>query len=484
MKKLFLLIAVSFLFLAFLFINAFSLPSLQVSATKIVPIEIPTTAQEHLIQAVQQVTVSYENSADFQSEPFKSFHHNISSNFPLFERSTKKEAINTYSILYEWTGSNPSLNPILLMAHMDVVPIDSSTENEWGYPPFSGAIKNGFIWGRGTMDDKANIIAMLEAATALIQRGFKPKRTIYFAFGHDEEIGGHEGAKKIALYLKEHDIQLDSVLDEGLFILDNQLPGISKPIAFVGIAEKGYVDVELTVRSEGGHSSKPPSETTIGILSKAIYTIEKEPFPAHLQGAVNSMFSYTAPEMQIETRIIFSNQWLFAPLITYSLSKSATTNAFVRTTVAPTILNSGTKANVLPASARAILNVRILPGETIDKVVSTINEVVNDYRVIVQALPGGHNPIESSDPNSTAFAILQESISAIAPSAVVAPTLMIAGTDSRHYTSIAKNIFRFSPMHLTNEDLAGFHGINECLSIHNFHQMIMFYGDYLQRWDH
>jgi carboxypeptidase PM20D1 len=232
-----------------------------------------------LAQALRFATISHEDPAQVDRAPFRELHRFLEESFPQVHHSLKREVIEEYSLLYTWQGTDASLAPALFAGHIDVVPVESGTETEWQYPPFEGCVEEGYIWGRGALDDKVAVLGLLEAAEALLARGFQPHRTIYLAFGHDEEVGGTYGAKRIAALLQQRGVRLEFALDEGLAVTEGIIPKVSKPVAMVGIAEKGYLCLELSAESRGGHSSMPPSETAIGILSAAITRLERHPMP-------------------------------------------------------------------------------------------------------------------------------------------------------------------------------------------------------------
>ncbi len=428
---------------------------------------------QHLSDAVRIPTASHLGTVDTMA--FNDLDSLIRVSFPLVDSLLEKTTVNTFSSIYKWQGKNPNLQPILIMAHKDVVP---ATVEHWTYPPFNGTLKDGFIWGRGTMDDKMNIFAILEATEMLLAKNFLPERSIYFAFGHDEEVGGMAGAKKIAEKFEREGIHFDYALDEGLMILENALPGMDKPLAMIGIAEKGYATLTLSVNlEESGHSSMPPAETAIGILSKAISTLQENPFPAKIDGAVAKLFDFSAPEMDVFYRVIFANRWLTAPLLKAQLSKSHSTNAMLRTTMAPTIINGGTAENVLPNAAEAKINFRIIQGETTATVIDYIKKTINDDRITISQPKKGFTsePSEVSDTEAFGFQVIHKTIRQIFPETVVAPGLLIAGTDSRYYSRVADNTYRFIPFVLKKDDLKRFHGIDERISAEAYKDMIRFY---------
>ena len=358
---------------------------------------------------------------------------------------------------------------------MDVVPADSAAEKSWSYPPFSGQIADNYIWGRGAMDDKVNVLGILEAAEYLLNTGFRPQRTIYFAFGHDEEIGGNGGAAKIAEVLRSRRVELDYVLDEGGNIVEGIIPDVAAPVALIGIAEKGYLSLELKIETPGGHASIPPAHTAIGILSSAIDKLERSPFPSRLTPPVRQMFEFLGPEMPWQKKIVLANLWLFDPLLRYRLAKSPLTNAAIRTTQAATVFNAGVKENVLATSAQAIVNVRILPGDTISQVIDRTRQVINNAEIKIAPLAIRSEPSPVSDAESDAFKLLHRTIRQVAPGVLVAPSLLVATTDSRHYAKLTRNVFRFLPITLGPDDARRFHGIDERISLDDYERCVQFY---------
>ena len=362
------------------------------------------------------------------------------------------------------------------MAHQDVVPVGQESEKNWAYLPFSGEISEGYIWGRGALDMKSSLMGLLEAIETLLENNFEPKRTIFLAFGHDEESGGINGAKKIAELLESRNIQFEYVLDEGGLIVKNIIPGVSDPVALIGITEKGYVSLELTVKTDGGHSSMPPKHTAVGILSKAIVKLEESPFPSNTSYATE-LFRHVGPRMPYFRKIIFANMWLFNPLVKRILSKSPETNATIRTTTAATMILGGEKENVLPIKAKAIINFRIMPGESVESVVNYVRRTIGAPNVEIRPLNVRFEPSPVSDIHSKSYEILRKTINqAITENnLIVAPHLVVGATDSRYFTTLSDNIYRFLPILFHPEDIKRIHGTNERISIENYVQAITFY---------
>jgi carboxypeptidase PM20D1 len=446
--------------------------------------EVVVNAQDmaqHLAAALRFRTVSYEDPAQFSREEFLGLHHYLEGTFPKLHAALAREIVADYSLLYAWKGSDSGLRPVVLMAHQDVVPVEPGTEKLWSYPPFEGRVAEGYIWGRGALDDKASLVAILEAVEKLAGDGFRPRRTIYLAFGHDEEVAGQQGARAIAALLESRGIRPELVLDEGGAVFQGGVLPIARPVALVGVAEKGYLSLELTVQTEGGHSSAPPPHTAVGILSAAITKLENHPFPGGLRDPARQMFEYLGPEMPFARRLIFANLWLFGRLVERRLEAWPPSNALVRTTTAPTMVEGGVKDNVLPNKARAVVNFRILPGDSIASVLAYVRHVINDPRVQIQPLSNSRDePSPVSSTESPGFALLMRTIRQIFPDAVVAPMLVIGATDARYFAQLTESDYRFDPFRVTEQDLTRAHGTNERIAVENFAGAVKFYIQFIR----
>lgn len=430
---------------------------------------------KHLGAALKFKTISNENKQSSRPE-FLALHKYLENTFPLVHKKMTKKILGNYSLLYEIKGQNKNLKPMLLMAHLDVVPVEKGTENKWEYPPFSGKIAKGFIWGRGAMDDKLSVLGILEAMEFLLSQNFIPKRTIYFAFGEDEEIGGENGAEKIVNFLQKNKVKLIYVLDEGMVIINKGLPGLNSPVAMIALGEKGYASVELKVEVKGGHSSTPSSQTTIGMLADAISKLEKNQMPARITAPIKQMFNYVGAELSFPPKIIFANLWLTSGILKYLLVKaSPATAAIMRTTTAPTIFKAGVKDNVLPTKGFAIINFRILPGDNLQSVIKHIKKVVHNPYLKIKVKAGANNPSPISGINTFGFKAITRTIKEIFPETIVAPSLIVAGTDSLHYLKLTKNIYRFLPLEAVQDDLERIHGTNERLAVENYEKIVKFY---------
>ena len=441
--------------------------------------DFPIDAQSvvrHLSDAIKIPTITFGNDAEFKGAEFLKFHSYLERTYPRLHQTLKKEIVNSYSLLYTWPGSDPDLQPIILLAHMDVVPVEENSISQWTYQPFSGSVADGYVWGRGALDNKADLLGILEAVENLLGTGFQPKRTVYIVSGHDEEDGGNQGAMKVAALLKERGVRPEYVLDEGMVITEGMMPGVSSRLALIGIAEKGYISIELIAQGEGGHSSMPPRETAVGLLCKAVDKLTSHPFPARIAGPTKYFFDYAGREMSLPQKIIFANLWLTEGLLKSQLQKKKTSDALMRTTIAPTILEGSKKDNVLPNVARAVVNFRILPGDTPDSVLKYVRDVVNHPNIEVKPLTKqiqGASPVAGID--SKGFLAIQKTIRQVFPDVVVAPSLAMVASDARHFAVLTKDVYRFAPMILKAEDMARFHGINERIAVDNYLQMIKFY---------
>lgn len=440
------------------------------------------SATLRLAEALKIETVSLSANSNAHAADFLRFHQFLAEQFPQVHATLKKDVINNYSLLYRWQGTNETLKPVLYMAHIDVVPADTSNPEFWQQAPFSGAIVDGYVWGRGALDNKGSLMGLLEATEQLLSDGFQPKQTIYFAFGHDEELGGKQGNQRIAAHLQQQGVQLASVLDEGFFVLDGMIPGLTAPTAMIGIAEKGFLSLQLSIESEGGHSSTPPPHTAIGILSQAINRLENTPVPGGLDGLLGQTFAVLGAEMPFIKKMIFANLWLFQPVVEKQLAAKPSTNALMRTTTAVTMINGGIKENVLPNRASAVVNFRISPTDSVESVIAHARETINDDRIKIEKygdILAEPSPISSTQ--SESYQQLAMTIREQFPGAIVAPANVVGATDSRHYQAIADNIYRFMPVVLGKEDISRFHGHNERISIGDYQKLIGFYYKILQQ---
>lgn len=480
-KKLFLVVAVLLVgILAFIAYNVQTLESKQIKAVPDRPSLNLDDAANRLSKAIQIQTVSHEDPALFDSASFMAFHTLLKESFPQITKAMDVDTINNFSLLFHWNGTNSDLKPAILLAHMDVVPVDTINES-WDFPPFSGLIADGYINGRGALDDKLSLMGMLEAAEMLLEEGFAPERDWYFAFGHDEELYGKQGAMQIAELLKNRGVNADFILDEGLVVTNGMVPGVEKPVALIGISEKGRATVRLKVAIPGGHSSMPEKENSLTVLTKAITAIQSSPFEAQISPPVEYFLSFVGPETNLIQKMAFSNRWLFESMVLSTYQKTGAGSALVQSTIAPTLFHSGIKDNVIPAFAEAAVNLRLLPGLKLDEVIAYFSRVISDDRVIlsIDEISSEASPVASIETDG--FKKIHQSIAEVFPEAIVSPSLVLATTDSRHYTSISENIYKFLPVSIASEDLSGIHGKNERLSLENYASCISFYYQLMKK---
>ncbi len=480
MKKLLGLVAVVLVALAAIVVfNAVRFESRQMAGVESVEIAVDeNAAAQRFATALTFPTISNQDRTDVDSAAFLGLHDFFARTYPLVHENLARETVGGLSLLYTWEGSDPEMAPVVLMGHMDVVPVIPGTEADWTHDPFGGVISDGYVWGRGAIDNKSSVVSILEAVEALSAQGHRPARTFYLAFGHDEEVGGPQGAGAIAQLLESRGIRdFAFVLDEGGAISEGLVPGIDGPTAIVGIGEKGFLSLELRVDGAGGHSSMPPPSTNVGVLAQAIHRLEQNPFPARLTTPVEQQFQFMGPEMSFGARALFSNLWLLKPVFVRMMEGDPQTSAMVRTTTAATMFNAGVKDNVLPINATAVVNFRILPGETVESVTERVRRVIDDEQVKIRDVSSSRDPSPVSDPNGAAYRLLERTIreTARAPDLVVAPYLVMGGTDAKYYSGASTNVFRFLAAELGEGDLERFHGTNERLSVESFANSIRFF---------
>jgi carboxypeptidase PM20D1 len=362
------------------------------------------------------------------------------------------------------------------MSHLDVVP--AGDLSEWAYPPFDGHLDESFVWGRGTLDCKHGVMAILEGVERLRVEGFQPKRTILIALGHDEELGGIEGNRQIAEWMRSRRIRLHAIFDEGGCIF-MEFPGLDQPAALIGIAEKGQLQVELQVQVEStsiGHASMPPDASAISLLAAAIDQLQSNPFPARIDGGLHTTLAYIGPEMSsLATRVAMANLWLSQPFVQKVLGAKPSGNALLRTTIAPTMISGGIAENVLPQTASATLNIRLLPGDTIEHALGYLRQTIDDQRVTVRFSDRSREASPVSPVDTEPFLKLHRTIREVFPDVVVAPFVLVGGTDTVHYTDLCENIYRFIPTRLSERDTQRFHGTDERIAIENYLDIVRYY---------
>jgi carboxypeptidase PM20D1 len=435
------------------------------------------SAAQHLSQAIQIKTVSFGDTLAIDTTEFLKFRKFIETTYPNITAKLPKQTFNEFSYVYKWTGKDTSLAPYVLMGHMDVVPVEAVAESKWTVPSFSGAIKNDTIWGRGAVDDKISVIAILEATEQLLKENYTPNRTMYLCFGHDEEISGKRGAKIYSQWFKDNNIKPALVLDEGGQIDTKHFEHLKRPMALIGTSEKGYVNIDLTVEIPGGHSSMPSKETAIDVLNKAIVKIRENQMPGAIPPTIIEMLNRTKTAESFTKRMVLSNLWLFNGAVLNQLSQTKETNAMTHTTLVPTIVHSGIKDNVIPSVAKATFNSRILPGQTSDDVVAFVKKAVNDERVTIKKQTISlMEPSAITSYENPAFKKLESVLYKSVPNVIVAPFLLIGATDSRYFRDFSEAVLNFTPM----QNVKGFHGIDERVGISDLNRTVGFYKQILK----
>ncbi len=477
------LLAVLALLLAVVGIRTASFSSSRAAAESLPVVALDAAAAaRRLADGLRFRTVSNQEPTAGEDAPFVAFRSYLARSYPRVHETLAPRRIGAASQLYTWKGRNPELPALLLLAHSDVVPVEAGTEAQWEHPPFDGVIADGFVWGRGAIDDKSNLFAILEAVEGLLSEGFAPERTILLAFGADEELGGEQGALLIAQHLEQHGPAVESVLDEGGAIVQGAVPGIAAPLALIGIAEKGSVGIGLSVEVEGGHSSTPPRQTAIGILSAALTKLERHPMPARIDGPTRKFLERLAQQVRPPVRAVLANLWLFGPVLERVMATQPPLDAMLRTTTAVTIVNGGVKENVLPSRASALVNFRILPGDTIENVAEHVRRTIADDRVVltvgVRSIP--RNPTIESPVDDPSYARLATTVEEIFPDVAPLPFLVLGGTDARHYALVTPRLYRLSPFLFEVGDLKRVHGTNERLAVENYANGIRFFRRLIQ----
>ena len=433
-----------------------------------------------LAGALQFATISYQDSSAFDARVFDGFQRYLEDSFPRVHATLKRERVNGHGLLYEWTGSDATLAPVVLLAHQDVVPVEPGTEGRWTEPPFGGRITGGYVWGRGALDDKGSLLGILEAVEHLIAGGATPRRTVYLAFGYDEEVSGRRGAARIAALLGSRNVHPQFVLDEGGMLATGMIPGMSGRVALVGIAEKGYLTVELTVRAPGGHSSMPPGETAVGILAAGLARLEARQMPRAIRGSTAAMFDYLGPELPFGQRLVMANRWLFGGLLASRFGATAYGNAMLRTTTAPTVFQAGVKENVLPSSATALVNFRILPGDSVASVLEHVREVLHDSRIDVGMRESASDPSVVTSVAAEPFQVLSRTIRQTIPDAVVIPRLVVGATASRYYAALTPDVLRFVGATVGKDDVDRVHGTDERIGVSDYVDVVRVYVQLLR----
>lgn len=423
-------------------------------------------------------------------DALRSFQSFLAEAYPAFHRAAERTVLSPYSVVYRWPAAPGAREPadqaapVLFLAHYDVVPVD---RDKWTIDPFAAEVSDGFVYARGALDTKNTLICALEAAEALAERGFAPRRDLYFAFGGDEERSGSCGAAAAAARFREQGLRFDWALDEGSIVSEGQISGVQVPLALIGVEEKGFLDIELVVTQAPGHASRPPKVQAVAVLAEALGKIARKPFPFHLTPTVEAFFANLAPLVSPLRGAVLSRARALGPLFPLLAAGTPETAALLRTTVAMTQLFGSRADNVLPSEARAVLNLRLLSPWTVDGAVDYVRRIVADDRVTVRVSPvrAANGPVGASEETARGrgpgWAELCAALGRSFPEAAALPFLVTATTDSRHYADLCRSVYRFGPLKLGPGELARIHGHDERISMENLSRGIDFYAALIER---
>jgi len=436
---------------------------------------------ERFARSLTYPTVSARIDEPATREAFSSFLDFLHASYPALFAAASVDRRDPWRLVLELPGTDASLDPALLLAHYDVVDVAPGSRETWSHDPFSGDVAGGYVRGRGALDDKNALVAILEAADSIVASGTMPRRGLVLAFGGDEELSGRRGAAAIAAGFAAAGRRFHMVLDEGAIVADRMLPAQRRPIALVGVAEKGHVNVAIRSRTGGGHAAMPPRRTAVGELARAITRIERRPFPARLIPTIRDFFRAQRAEVPFPVALVYRFPRLFWPALRAALTASPNSAALVRTTQAVTVARGGDAPNVLPASAEAIVNVRTLPGDTVETVLRRYRSLLRGRGVDVEVADpdAAHEPVTASGSGGAGYRAVAE-VAARVFDCVPAPYLVTGSTDSKWYASLAGEVLRFVPMVLTAEEVERIHGVDERLSVDNFLRMVRFYDLFIR----
>ncbi|MCR5041416.1 MAG: M20/M25/M40 family metallo-hydrolase [Clostridia bacterium] len=441
--------------------------------------------ERDLSDAIKIRTIANNDPSLTEWDEFERLHDLMRERFPLMFSRLEVRTFVRASLMFYWKGRNPSLDPMCLIGHQDVVPVSKGTLDDWTHPPFDGVNDGEFIWGRGALDMKNHTIGVCEAVEALLEEGFEPERDVYVCFGHNEEImtrADEEGAVVMANWFRDQGIHLDSIIDEGGALLPVNVPGLlSCKLAGVGIAEKGYADFDIIATAKGGHSSAPPDHSAVGRLAKAITRIEAHQFKAQFTPLVNELFNRVGSNMTFPGRFVVADLPFLKPLVTAIMTKIPPAASMVRTTTAVTMTSGSPQANVLPQKAVATANFRIMPGQTVADVEKHLKKVIRDPGIeVVSLAEKNKEPSKISPSDSDAFRAIERICMGMNSDAVVAPYLVMGGTDACRYEEVCDNIYRYSPFLVDTSLLLTTHGTNERCPISALADGVAFFKRYIR----
>ncbi len=440
---------------------------------------------EKLAALIRIPTVSWTDESKVDVGQLTAFQDKLTELFPLIHREMEREVPDPYRITYKWEGSDKNLEPVLFLGHYDVVPAEEEGGESWKQPPFSGLIEDGILWGRGTLDIKSQIALLMETAEILIKEGFKPERTLYFAFGGDEEISGTKGAQRTAAELKAKGLHFAMVMDEGGVIAEDMLSFLKgKPVALIGQAEKGFITFKISARGESGHSAMPPAEgTVVSRLAEGTARIGKRRQPALLPPQIKGMLKSFVPHVPLPLGVVFANIWLTAPLIKKIFAGGRTTDSLIRSTQAFTVVRAGEQENIIPGEAVTMVNHRIVPGDSMAALKARHEKKLKGLDLVIEDAGNwpSNDPIVPDAGASQGYSWVKETLAQTHPEVIASPYLVNGSTDSKYYRELTGEIIRFTPLILSPEDIASVHGVNEKVSLENLNRALCFYRTLIKK---
>ena len=442
-------------------------------------------AISHFSKAISIPTISHSDPDQVDYRRFEEFAAFLKSAYPNMHAKLSCEKMARASLMYFWKGTGQG-KPFAILGHMDVVPVDEETINEWKYPPLSGHFDGESVWGRGANDMKNHVVAVCEAIEDLLWEGFVPKRDIYILFSENEEAFAKEnsGAQIMASTLLKRGVELEFVLDEGGAISSDPPMGIKRPAAMIGLAEKGYADVSVTVSSEGGHAAEPPKQVAITDMARMIEYMDAHPMKSRLTGTVKNTLKAIGRETGGILGLAVKALPLFKPIVMSVLNGNNMTAAMVKTTIAPTMINAGTVSNVLPQRVSCIFNVRLLPGDTSADVLEHFNHAAEKCGLTDKSeikLVNTSEPPRETNSGAPTYSLMENLLKELNSDIVAIPYLVTGATDSREYVMVAKEIYRMYPFYISQSELAGMHGVNERLKADSFLFGIEFLKKFIQK---
>jgi carboxypeptidase PM20D1 len=424
-----------------------------------------------LAQMIRCKTVSNQEHEKEDEAEFQRFRDYLVSRYPGIHSTCELRHIGRNGLLYRWAGKSSDA-PSVFMAHYDVVPADPAT---WTKPPFGGLVEDGILWGRGALDTKGTLVGVVEAAEQLIGQGFVPENDIYLAFSGEEEISG-DSALDIVKDFEARGVKPALVLDEGGAVVEGVFPGVTDSCALIGTGEKGQLFLYMDMHSDGGHASAPPPHSILGRLGRAAAAIEDHPFPFNLTPPAAEMFDTLGRHSTFAYRLIFANLWLFRPVLDLLCSKTGgELNALVRTTTVITQASGSAANNVIPPEASVGVNVRLAGGDTTESAIERLRRVVNDPDITFRRGVFSEASVFSQTGDAPGWQRMVSAVERTWPEAVVSPYLMIAGSDSRHYSRISDHVYRFCPMAMTTEERHSIHGNDEHIAVPTVKKTVQFY---------